>query len=58
MRGERPFLFTNLKTDEGAREVAHWLEEHLKAPPAERRSVIDAHAPHGHDHEHTHHHHH
>ncbi|HEX8143077.1 MAG TPA: urease accessory protein UreG [Pyrinomonadaceae bacterium] len=59
MRGERPFLFTNLKSEEGVGEVALWLEDHLKTPPAERRSIIDAHAPrtpaHHHD-EHTHHH--
>jgi urease accessory protein len=57
MRGERPFIFTNLKSEEGVREVTLWLEEHLKTPPAERRSIIDAHAPRSHDHAHTHHHH-
>ena len=26
MRGERPFLFSNLKSEEGLDEVIHWLE--------------------------------
>jgi urease accessory protein len=57
MRGELPFVFTNLKSGQGAQEVAGWIQKHLEMPPAERRSVIDAHTPH-HDHPHTHHHHH
>jgi urease accessory protein len=56
MRGDRPFVFTNLKTESGANEVARWLEAHLAAPASERRDVVDAHAPpkprgHGHGHE-------
>ena len=55
MRQGRPFLFTNLKTGEGLREVLGWLEAQLAVPHAERRGVIDAHAPsagrpHTHDH--------
>jgi urease accessory protein len=62
MRGERPFLFTNLREDTGLDEVTRWLEEKLRAPAESRRALIDAHAPyagtpltHGHRHgEHEH----
>lgn len=61
MRGERPFIFTNLKDGIGLDDIIAWLEQHLKTPPEQRRTIIDAHAPfvaqpHSHDH-HTHHHH-
>src|ERR687892_2618640 len=36
MRGDRPFVFTNMKSGEGLSAIADWLEEHLKTPPAER----------------------
>jgi urease accessory protein len=55
MRGNRPFLFTNLKNGSGLPDVVAWLERHLAAP--ERRNLIDAHAPnqsHGHEHHHAH----
>ena len=62
MRGDRPFLFTNLRTDVGLDAVLDWLGEKLKVPASSRHPVIDAHAPyvgkphqHGHgDHEHSH----
>jgi urease accessory protein len=57
MRGARPFVFTNLKNEAGAHEVVRWLEDHLKAPHAERRTIIDAHTsppPHHHTHAHDH----
>jgi urease accessory protein len=57
VRGDRPFVFTNLKSEEGAREVASWLEEHLKIPPPERRNLADVSTPytgHAHSHDHTH----
>jgi urease accessory protein len=59
MRRERPFVFTNLKTGEGLSTVKAWMEEHLNAPPSQRRAIIDAHAPferrpHSHDHDHDH----
>jgi urease accessory protein len=58
-RGNRPFIFTNLKDDTGLSDIIAWLEPHLKTPTEQRRLVIDAHAPyighpHSHDHSHTH----
>jgi urease accessory protein len=55
MRGERPFIFTNLKESIGLDEVISWLEPHLKSE--QRRAIIDAHLPyvgqhHSHDHDH------
>ncbi len=53
MRGDRPFLFTNLRDEVGLDRVMEWLEEILKQPSGSRHSVIDAHAPYvGHRHEH------
>ena len=62
MRGERPFLFTNLREDVGLDRVIAWLEEKLGAPAGSRRVLIDAHTPYvgtphthgpgGHRHEH------
>jgi urease accessory protein len=62
-RGERPFVFTNLKDGTGLDMVVGWLEELLQRPAEQRREIIDAHAPytgqpHSHDHEHSHDHHH
>ncbi len=56
MRGDRPFLFTNLRGKEGLEAVVTWLEAHLNAPAESRRAIIDAHAPyvgrpHSHDHD-------
>lgn len=58
MRGERPFMFTNLRSGAGLPPVVNWLEEHLKTPLSERRTVIDAHAPYTNSHQHKPHHHH
>jgi len=57
MRGERPFLFTNLRERVGVDRVIVWLEEKMNAPEESRHTVIDAHGPyrgtsHSHDHEH------
>lgn len=64
MRGERPFVFTNLREDVGLDTVVDWLEEKLNQPAPLRRALMDAHAPyaghshqHSHDHQHGHHHH-
>jgi urease accessory protein len=61
MRGDRPFLFTNLREDVGLGGVLAWLEENLRQPTDSRRALIDAHAPyigqphtHSHDHDHAH----
>ncbi len=55
-RGERPFVFTNLRSEEGLNAVISWLTAQIAAPC---RPIIDAHAPyvgqpHSHDHSHTH----
>src|SRR5271155_4519766 len=55
MRGERPFIFTNLRDGVGLDRVVSWLEEKLNHPADARRELIDAHAPYaGHRHEHGH----
>jgi urease accessory protein len=64
MRGERIFLFTNLREDVGLDGVIAWLEEKLGVPAGLRRALIDAHAPYvgtphthgpgGHSHGHSH----
>jgi hypothetical protein len=62
MRGERPFVFTNLKNETGLDDVLAWLEKQLAVPVEQRHSIIDAHAPyigrpHSHEHDgHEHHH--
>ena len=57
MRGERPFVFTELKSGDGAGAVVSWLRAQMETPPDSRRTVIDAHAPYEgrpHTHPHTH----
>jgi urease accessory protein len=61
MRGELPFIFTNLRAGVGLDRVVNWLEEKLQHPADARRPLIDAHAPyarhrheHGHSHDHGH----
>jgi len=39
MRGARPFVFTNLKTDEGLNVVIEWALEQVKMP---RRELYQA----------------
>jgi urease accessory protein len=56
MRGDRPFLFTNLREDVGLDGVVQWLKEKIMAPADSRRALIDAHAPYvGHPHTHAEH---
>jgi urease accessory protein len=45
MRGERLFLFTNLREDVGLDRVIAWLEEKMGVPEERRRELIDAHSP-------------
>lgn len=57
MRGDGPFIFTNLKDGTGVVDVVVWLEQMLSIPISQRRVVIDAHevyvgTPHSHDHTH------
>jgi urease accessory protein len=65
MRGERPFLFTNLRDQVGLDAVAAWVEERVVAPTDNRRTLLDLHSPHpahgtrhGDEHGHKHEHHH
>ncbi|MEO7717983.1 MAG: urease accessory protein UreG [Capsulimonas sp.] len=57
MRGDLPFLFTNMKSGEGLSSVIDWLEAKIAQP--EWKTIIDAHAPyvgrpHTHDHDDDH----
>lgn len=60
MRGERPFFFTNLKSEEGLDRVVAWVATHLKS--GDRRTLGSVHEPlhlksGGHTHGGEHHHH-
>jgi urease accessory protein len=61
IRGQRPFVFTNLREDVGLDMIISWLEKRLSLPSEARSKLIDAHAPyvsppHSHEHGHLHHH--
>src|ERR1700722_9078229 len=61
MRGDRPFLFTNLRGEVGLQQVLDWMLPKFSAPASQRNSLIDAHVPyvgiphsHGEGHSHSH----
>lgn len=39
-RGELPFLFTNLRDGTGLDKIISWLEQHIKLPTEQRRSLL------------------
>ncbi len=42
MRGDRPFLFTNLKNGTGVDELTAWLRRQLETPHESRRTLVAA----------------
>jgi len=59
MRGDLPFVFTNLRDVVGLDTVVNWIEAEMKLPLDSRHLVVDAHAPykgasHSHEHPHSH----
>jgi urease accessory protein len=44
-RGERPFIFTNLKTGQGLDQVIGWLDAQIQQSGANRHQTLDAHDP-------------
>ena len=58
MRGDRPFLFTNLRAGAGVPELKAWVGQQVSAPPEARHKVVTADdlrgRPVGHSHSHTH----
>jgi len=45
MRGERPFIFTNLREDVGLDFLLDWIQRRLAEPVESRARLVDAHAP-------------
>ena len=61
MRGDLPFVFTNLRDAVGLDPIVAWIEDEMKRPVESRRAVIDAHGPYqsvpdSHDDSHSHNH--
>jgi len=58
MRGDRPFLFTNLRAGVGVPELKAWVEEKMSQPTEARQHVVTAQdlrgRPVGLSHSHTH----
>src|SRR5580698_1365346 len=58
MRGERPFLFTNLRAGLGVPELKAWVEEKMSVPSEARHQVVTAEDLRGrpirHSHSHSH----
>lgn len=56
MRGEQPFVFTNLKDETGLNTVIDWLEKEMHTPRTDPPAwaADGAHDHHHHDHQHEH----
>lgn len=58
MRGDRPFLFTNLRAGLGVPELTAWVEDKMSLPSEARHKVVTAEDLRGrpivHSHSHTH----
>jgi urease accessory protein len=59
MRGDRPFLFTNLRAGVGVPELKAWVEQQMSVPAHARHKVVTAEdlrgrPVHQHSHSHTH----
>jgi urease accessory protein len=60
MRGDRPFLFTNLRAGLGVPELTAWVQQKLSLPPEARHRVVTVKdlegqtARHSHSHSHAH----
>jgi urease accessory protein len=60
MRGDRPFLFTNLRAGVGVPELTAWVHQELSLPPEARHRVVTVKdlegrpALHSHSHAHSH----
>jgi hypothetical protein len=58
MRGDRPYLFTNLRAGVGVPELKAWVEQKLRLPAEARHRVVTAgdvrgkHIHHSHSHSH------
>jgi len=54
MRGDRPFLFTNLRDGVGLSELVKWVREKMAAPVRADLVTSDTVRPHAHHHHHPH----
>jgi len=58
MRGERPFLFTNLRAGVGVPELTEWVRQKMSVPVEARHKVVTVKdldgRPHSHSRAHTH----
>ncbi|HTS49097.1 MAG TPA: urease accessory protein UreG [Bryobacteraceae bacterium] len=54
MRGDRPFLFTNLKDGTGVPELIGWVRQNLAVPPQQRHRVAHGSEPAASSHHHKH----
>jgi|SRR5579872_4692813 len=54
MRGDRPFLFTNLKDGTGMPELIGWVRRNLAVPPQQRHRIVHRSEPAASSHHHKH----